>query len=345
MIDFGPFLNPSDPERQKVATDILSAFTKSGFLYLKNHGVPEPLIARTYSHSAAFFKRPQAEKDALEWSTAVSNRGYACLGREKVSQGLDADAVKEVRETEGEDLKETFDLGRENDPKPGCENPWPKDTAGDLFKTEGLEFFDKCQALHMQIMRAIAVGLGIQENWFDSFTDEGDNTLRLLHYPPVKKSVFTKKKGQVRAGAHSDYGSITLLFQDTRGGLQVQGPHGDWVNATPIEGTVVVNAGDLLMRWSNDLIKSTVHRVIEPPWMERQSGHGIEQVPEQKPAEEGTTDDDHEYPARYSIAYFCNPNFNREVEVIPNILKTGEKGKYDSVNSGDYLVQRLQATF
>lgn len=173
-------------------------------------------------------------------------------------------------------------------------------------------------------MRAIAVGMGIDEAYFDPYTDGGDNTLRLLHYPSVPKSVFTKNNMQVRAGEHTDYGSITLLFQDDRGGLQVKSPDGTFVNATPIPGTVVVNAGDLLARWSNDTIKSSLHRVVEPP----------------APA------DGDVHPARYSIAYFCNPNFEKHIEAIPGTFGAGKgEKKYEGINSGKYLVQRLAATY
>lgn len=119
-------------------------------------------------------------------------------------------------------------------------------------------------------------------------------------------------------------GSVTLLFQDDRGGLQVKSPNNTFVDATPIPDTIVVNAGDLLARWSNDLIKSTNHRVVEPP---------------RKP------DQGDVYPARYSIAYFCNPNFDKWIDAIPGTFKEGEAKKYPGVNSGDYLVQRLTATY
>lgn len=187
-----------------------------------------------------------------------------------------------------------------------------------------LDFHNQCKALHIEVMRAIAVGMGLSESYFDGFTDVGDNTLRLLHYPEVEKSVFKSNKLQVRAGEHTDYGSITLLFQDMRGGLQVKSPNGNFVDATPIKDTVVVNAGDLLARWSNDTIKSTLHRVVEPPAPEEGDVH----------------------PARYSIAYFCNPNFDSQIEAIEGTYG-GEKGekKYQGINSGDYLVQRLAATY
>ena len=187
-----------------------------------------------------------------------------------------------------------------------------------------LSFHDQCKELYIEVMRAIAVGMGLKDDYFDKYTDGGDNTLRLLHYPEVKKDVFHSNKLQVRAGEHSDYGSITLLFQDNRGGLQVKSPKGTYVDATPIPGTVVVNAGDLLARWSNDTIKSTLHRVVEPPAPEEGDVH----------------------PARYSIAYFCNPNYDSQIEAIEG-THGGEKGdrKYEGINSGEYLVQRLAATY
>lgn len=125
--------------------------------------------------------------------------------------------------------------------------------------------------------------------------------------------------------AHPFSGSITLLFQDKRGGLQVRSPKGTFVDATPIEGTIVVNAGDLLERWANDTIKSTKHRVVEPP---------------PKPEDADET----EYPPRYSIAYFCNPNYERMIEAIPGTYESAGR-KYDDVTSGDYLIRRLTATY
>jgi isopenicillin N synthase-like dioxygenase len=226
------------------------------------------------------------------------------------------------------DLKESLEVGREGEE--GMPNMWPS-TEGDedakVFKEVMQEFHGTCKDLHVQLMRAIALGMGIDEKWFDGFTDVGDNTLRLLHYPGVPKSVFKRSDGQlqVRAGEHSDYGSATLLFQDARGGLQVRSPKGTFVNATPIPDTIVVNAGDLLARWSNDTIKSTKHRVVEPPPKEEDDGTET-------------------YPPRYSIAYFCNPNFERVIEAIPGTYEETGK-KYEGIKSGEYLIKRLTATY
>ncbi|KAG8759141.1 hypothetical protein FRC11_002467 [Ceratobasidium sp. 423] len=186
-------------------------------------------------------------------------------------------------------------------------------------------------------MSSIALGLGLGERYFDNLINEQYHNLRLLSYPPISRDALLKE-GQSRAGAHSDYGSLTLLFQDQVGGLEVQNPHTkQFQPATPIPGTIVVNVGDLLARWSNDRLRrqvkhslyisslsntselySTLHRVVAPP-----IGTGPMT------------------PARQSIAFFCNPNGGAEIACLPN---TG-KAKYPPVQTEAYIVGRLKATY
>ena len=233
--------------------------------------------------------------------------------------------VAKARESGGEDLKESFEIGRDDvDDYP---NQWPDDGSEEstAFRKTMQEFFQCCKDVHKALMRGIAIGMGLEAGYFDGLVYKGDNTLRLLHYPAVAAGGFEEGR-RVRAGAHSDYGSLTLLFQDQRGGLQVERPGGrnSWLDVTPKDGTIVVNAGDLLARWSNDLIRSTKHRVVEPPSRESHGG----------------------YPPRYSVAYFCNPDFDQTIDILPGTWEGKEGGKrYESVNSGDYLVQRLSATY
>jgi isopenicillin N synthase-like dioxygenase len=216
-----------------------------------------------------------------------------------------------------------MEIGREN--VADMPNQWPDkfDAQGEEFTTVMKAFHDTCKQLHIQLMRAIALGMGFPESFFDEFTANGDNTLRLLHYPPVLKSVFAENPDAVRAGPHSDYGSLTLLFQDDIGGLEVMSPRNTWVRATPIPDTIVINAGDLLARWSNDTIKSTNHRVVQPPY-------------------ESESD---LYPRRYSVAYFCNPDFDKLIEALPGTYTTESDKKYKAINSGEYLAMRLAATY
>ncbi|KAK3380273.1 hypothetical protein B0T24DRAFT_188487 [Lasiosphaeria ovina] len=320
LIDFSKFLGGDESQKLETAQAILKGFQTAGFIYLKNIPVTAATRAHVFGTSAKLFRLPLEMKLSLGWTTPEANRGYSAPGREKVTQLTDISEVEKVRSS-APDIKESFEIGREGEPE--HPNQWPAEQ-GELagFRATMTDFFEQCKALHVEVMRAIAVGMGLEGSFFDGFVDVGDNTLRLLHYPAVKKEVFQINPGQVRAGEHSDYGSITLLFQDSRGGLQVKSPNGQFVDATPIEDTCVVNAGDLLARWSNDTIKSTIHRVVEPP-------HGTED----------------EHPPRYSIAYFCNPNFKSHIEALPGTYATAADKKYDGINSGQYLVQRLTATY
>lgn len=263
MIDFSKFLNGDEAQKRQVAKAILHGFQTAGFIYLSNIPITEETRTRVFGASAKFFDQPAEDKMAKCWTTPEANRGYSAPGREKVSQLTDPAEVERIRNA-APDIKESFEIGREGEE--GHPNPWPEEKDALVgFKSTMLDFFEQCKALHVEVMRAIAVGMDLDPAFFDGFVDVGDNTLRLLHYPAVKKEVFKINPGQVRAGEHSDYGSITLLFQDSRGGLQVKSPNGQFVDATPVPDTCVVNAGDLLARWSNDTIKSTIHRVVEPP--------------------------------------------------------------------------------
>jgi isopenicillin N synthase-like dioxygenase len=211
LIDFSAFLSGDANAKKQTADAVLKGFQNAGFVYLKNHGISPSTVSIVFSHSAKFFARPKEQKDKLAWYSAAANRGYVTQGREKL-------VVLEETGTEAEmralvpDLKESMEIGRDDQPE--TPNMWPSgDDEAKEFKDQMMGFFETCKSLHMQVMRAIAMGMGIEETWFDGFTDAGDNTLRLLHYPGVSKSIFKRNDGQlqVRAGEHSDYGMATDL--------------------------------------------------------------------------------------------------------------------------------------
>jgi len=255
LVDISPFtsLTSHPSARLSSARALLHAFRTSGFLYLTSHPISSTSISTTFALSSQFFAQSQQLKDSLAWYSPEANRGYSGMGLEKVSQG-DKSAVEATREEEGQDLKESIEIGRD-DEGPGRHNMWPPVSSWALaidFKNHMLAFHAECKALHQTLMRMLALSLELDEGYFDEYTAVGDNTLRLLHYPEQEREVFARKKGQVRAGAHSDYGSLTLLFQDERGGLQVKDGEGEWRDVTPVQGAIVVNAGDLLARWSSE---------------------------------------------------------------------------------------------
>ncbi|KAL8868152.1 MAG: hypothetical protein Q9174_005177 [Haloplaca sp. 1 TL-2023] len=295
IISLTPLLERNPSSAQSAAGSLLSAFKTSGFLYLKDSPIPDELLSEVYALSAQFFARPFKDKNTLAWTTPKANRGFSSQGREKTSLGLSKDEVGGDRDGVGEDQKESFEMGREGEE--GCPNQWPE---GDVkFKEVMLDFHERCRKLHAVVMRGIAIGMGLDPDFFADFVKQGDNTLRLLHYPGVSSGAFAN------------------------GGLQVERQDGSFTDVTPIEGTIVLNAGDMLSRWSNGEIRSTRHRVVEPPVKARDG-----------------------YPPRYSVAYFCNPDFDKTIDALPGTYggDEGEK-KWEPVNSGKYLEDRLTATY
>ncbi|KAF3908458.1 hypothetical protein ABW21_db0203042 [Orbilia brochopaga] len=205
LIDFSGYLHGDEQQKLAVAKAMLDAFRNSGFVYIKNYDISDDTVAGIFQHSAKFFARPADQKDQLAWTTPQANRGYAAPGREKTSRIEDADKVDSLI-AESPDLKETFEIGREG--VPGLPNNWPEkfDDAGLQFTDAMKQFFLTCRDLHMKVMRSIALGMGLDEAYFDTYTDGGDNNLRLLHYPAQHRSVFAQGKNVVRTGRHTDYG-------------------------------------------------------------------------------------------------------------------------------------------
>lgn len=180
LIDFSAFLSGDETEKQATAEVITTGFKTAGFIYLKNFGIPSHVIQEVFSQSASVFRLPQAQKDALAVSGPESNRGYGSVGREKLIESVEDKSVATTLRTQAPDLKETFQMGK-NDPD-GEKNRWPEDPR---FQIVMEDFFERGRLLHSQIMRAVALGLGLDEGFFDEFIDEGDNSLRLLHVSTI----------------------------------------------------------------------------------------------------------------------------------------------------------------
>ncbi|GJE84568.1 clavaminate synthase-like protein [Phanerochaete sordida] len=320
LIDFSRFLEArSAQEKRETAQEIVSGFKDVGFIYLDKHGIPDATVKNAFAKSAEFFSLPAETKDKLRWADPRSNRGYVAIGRERVTQSADPAEIAALRAA-APDCKETMEIGREGD---AWANQWPDEADAPRFRATMLDFAATCHALHVHVMRAVALGLGLEERFFDGRVDQRCHNLRLLSYPPIRTDLL-RKEGQARAGAHSDYGTLTLLFQDSVGGLEVQNPHTkEYQPAPPIPGSIVINAGDLLARWSNDVLRSTLHRVVAPPAKKVSETEGIT-------------------PHRQSIAFFCNPNFDAVIECLPNC---GSQPKYEPVTTEEYIVGRLAVTY
>jgi isopenicillin N synthase-like dioxygenase len=226
LIDFSRFLAGNPSERNDTANAILEGFKTAGFIYLRNHPIAPKDLQHAFDMSARWFDQPLESKMKVVWTTPEANRGYSAPGREKVSQLTDLVDVEKIRAALP-DIKESLEIGRENEA--GHPNHWLEES-GDLvgFRKDMLGFFEQCRQLHVEVMKAIAVGMGLDDGFFDSFVDVGDNTLRLLHYPSVQSNVFKMNPGTVRAGEHS--------VSDSRIGNQVQVVNrlGLWFDYSPV---------------------------------------------------------------------------------------------------------------
>jgi isopenicillin N synthase-like dioxygenase len=289
----------------RIAAEAGAACRDVGFFYAVNHAVDSGLIAAAFDQSRRFFALPLAERQALAIETIGGNRGYSGMLHEALDPGR------------GPDMKEAFNVGLEiapDDPDLLSGQPfrslnaWP---SLPNFRETLLAYYDACAALGARLHRAFACDLGLKPDFFDDKFDRPMATLRLLHYP----APAVGSEPRTGAGVHTDYGNLTLLATDDVGGLEVRARNGEWIEAPVVPGAFIVNIGDCLMRWTNDIYVSTPHRVVNRSARER-----------------------------YSIAFFYDPNPDAIVETIPSCVRQGERVRYPPILAADYLKQRLDAS-
>ena len=313
VVDFEPFRSGGPEQRKQAALDLAAAFRNVGFAYLGGHGVGQELIDRTFAEAARFFALPRERKAAVSVEQSPCDRGWFDLGMEN----LDPDKQQEGDLKEGyrigNDLAPDHPLVRRGLPFHGP-NQWPRDLPG--FRETMEAYFDAVRDLAGQVTHAVAIALELPEEFFDAWFTTPMVIMSPLHYPPQEVPRGGQiSEARIGAGAHSDYGCLALLAQDSTGGLQVRTPAGSWIDAKPIPGTFVVNVGDMLARWTNDLFPATLHRVINTSGVDRQS-----------------------------IPFFYDPNYDAPVEVIPTCLAPGEQPKYPPTTSLAHLQERFGAT-
>ncbi|KAL3477641.1 hypothetical protein BJX99DRAFT_225861 [Aspergillus californicus] len=329
IIDLEPARTGGPEEVAKVAHEVYQAFKYVGFAYIKNHGVPQELVDEAFGWSAKFFSLPQSEKNkAPHPAEGWYHRGYSGIGREKVVQMVfDSDGIAERRKIP--DVKESFELGNETDER--MLNIWIPEESLPGFRGFFANFFQTCSGLETLMLRLIAIGMGLEEKFFLEYHQDRTNQCRLLHYPPAEEELLRAGKAE-RIAAHTDFGTMTILFQDEVGGLEVEDIHekGLFNPAPYIPGTAVVNIGDLLMRWSNHELKSTMHRVRAPPLVDGQ-GEGQGKGRMTRP--------------RYSIPYFVSPDRDRVIECLPNCHGAERPKLYEGITSSEYIAMRMNATY
>lgn len=292
IIDIASLAADDANARAWVARELRAAALDKGFFYVVGHGVPEPLIEQVFDQAAAFFALPEARKLAVAKSRSRANRGYEPLRGQTLEPGAPAD------------LKEGFYIGPElspDDPRALAgrfnqgPNQWPARTPG--FRPTMEAYRAAMMQVAARLVRALAVSLDLPERALDEFCREPIALLRLLHYPPRASDGAADEKG---AGAHTDFGALTLLLQDRNGGLEVyEREAGAWIDAPPIPGSFVVNLGDLVARWTNDRYRSTLHRVVNRSGRER-----------------------------YSVPFFFSGAPDYPIASLPSCLAPGETPRY-----------------
>ncbi|TIX75937.1 MAG: isopenicillin N synthase family oxygenase, partial [Mesorhizobium sp.] len=244
--------------KQNVAKEIGWALSNAGFMYVKNHGIPQDLVDSVFDMSRRFFDLPMSEKMTLHVSKSdVALRGYI----EPLGENTDPGKTQ--------DLKECFDFGPERSRLEGPffgPNLWPSSLPEFRELTYG--YHQKMVDLAKKLLQGIALSLDLSERYFESFMRNPISIQRLLHYPPQSGYI---SEAIIGIGAHTDYGNLTILAQDDVGGLQVMNRDGDWVEGIPIHGTFVINIGDLIQRLTNNLYLANMHRVVNSSGRERYS--------------------------------------------------------------------------
>jgi isopenicillin N synthase-like dioxygenase len=318
VIDINPFLVGDKLAKRAVARQVDEALRTIGFMTIVGHGVSNDLIRRARETALEFFGHDLDEKMKVANPPEHMSRGYNWVGNRSLAYTLDEETPADLQEGFAFG---PFDLGDEPYYKAAsaasflAPNIWPGQPA--TFRAVFEEYYLCLASLAGRIMALFAVALDLPESYFDDKIDRHTSVIRALHYPAQSEPPAS---GQLRAGAHTDYGTLTVLYgDDTPGGLQVKQRDGDWIDVHPAPDALVCNIGDLMSRWTNDRWVSNLHRVVNPPL--EYSGDG-----------------------RISIPFFHNTNHDALIQCIPSCLGADGVAKYSPVLfSEHYLSKQTRA--
>ncbi len=302
-VDLADFLSENPRAKQKFVNEIGKAFEEIGFVSLKNHFLSEELSEELYKQVKAFFALPYEVKQKYEIEGLGGQRGYVSFGKEH------AKGKKEG------DLKEFWHFGQEPSADANLIEEYPEnlkvEELKDFYNT-GMQAYRMLEKTGIYVLRALALHLGLGEHYFDHWASNGNSILRPIHYPPIAE----EPKGAERAGAHGDINLITLLMGASGGGLQVLRKDGIWIDAIPKADELVINVGDMLERLTNNKLRSTIHKVVNPPREEWN-----------KP--------------RYSIPFFMHPRSEMPLNCLEECLEEDHPKQYEDISAGKFLHQRL----
>jgi len=302
-VNLNDFTSGDPIRKQKFVDEIGKAYEEIGFVALKGHFLDDTLVDNLYNEVKEFFSLPVETKRKYEIEGIGGQRGYISFGKES------AKGKKEG------DLKEFWHFGQYVENNTKLEAEYPKNVEVEElpeFNKVGKETYRMLEKTAKYVLRALALHLGLEETYFDNYIHNGNSILRPIHYPPI----LEEPKNAVRAAAHGDINLITLLMGAQGRGLQVQNNQGEWLDAIAEPDELMINVGDMLSRHTNNKLKSTIHRVINPPrelW--------------------GTS--------RYSIPFFMHPISDMKLDVLESCIDENNLKQFDDITAGEFLNERL----
>jgi isopenicillin N synthase-like dioxygenase len=302
-VDLADFLSEDPNRKQKFVNEIGIAYENIGFVSLRSHFLDDALVSDLYKEVKAFFALDLAKKKQYEIEGLSGQRGYVSFGKEH------AKGKKEG------DLKEFWHFGQEPSEDANLTEVYPENVQVDElpnFNATGMQAYRMLEKTGIYVLRALALYIGVDEFYFDHWASNGNSILRPIHYPPITK----EPEGAVRAGAHGDINLITLLMGASSGGLQVLRKDGKWIDAIPEEDELVINVGDMLERHTNNKLRSTIHRVVNPPKEQWDS-------------------------PRFSIPFFMHPRGDMDLSCMELCIDEQHPKSFDDIMAGDFLIQRL----
>ena len=317
VTDLAPFFHGSAQDKRDVAQCVAQSCEDIGFLVVKGHGLPQTTIDTAIALGFNFFDLPLDVKNQWHPTGPARQRGYHGMETRGLASTLDKDAPKDLRESVFlgpiDDHRQHYAAIPEADTA-YAPNLIPQQPPG--FDRALVDVYRGFERLACDLMRIFAVALRMPENTFAPLIDRHFSILSVHHYPAL---AATPKPGQLRTGAHTDYGSLTILaMTEADGGLEAQSGDGRWIPVQAGRGELVVNLGDMMQRWTNDRWTSTMHRVVTPEKLGDATSR------------------------RMSIGYFMHPNFDAEIACIPSCLKPGESAKYQPITAGGHIREKIE---
>ena len=302
VVDLADFLSGDAQRKAAFVQSLGKAYEEVGFVAVKNHGVPDELIADLYKYVQEFFSLPSEQKKKYEIADLAGQRGYTSFGKEH-AKGSDAP-----------DLKEFFQYGQV--PRDNYkEEEYPPNVIVNQIVAFNATLENAYRAFEKSgtaLLQAIALYLGLEEHYFDDYVHNGNSILRSIHYPPIT----SEPKSAIRAEQHEDINLITLLVGASADGLQILTKQNEWVGVTSLPEQIVVNVGDMLQRFTNNKLRSTTHRVVNPA---RELWHT----------------------SRFSIPFFLHPKSSMSLQCLSSCIDAEHVKAYPDATAGEYLDERL----